>query len=53
MSSPGKAAGRLVDLATRRTKAFSSDSFCFFFSSEIRRLFADSEVLERKLEVRG
>ena len=51
MRSPGKAAERLADLATGRMRTFSSDSSCF--SSEIRRSFADSEVVERELEVRG
>lgn len=51
MRSPGKAAGKLVDFATGRMRAFSSDFSCFFSVKSKERLFADSEMVVRKVEV--
>lgn len=48
-----KAAGSLVNLARGRTRTLSSDSSCCFSVKSQERSFADSEMLERKLEVWG
>lgn len=51
MRSPGKAAGKPVDFATGRMRAFSFDSSCFFSVKSKERSFADSEMVARKVEV--